>query len=284
MQKIKEWLISNILNILIIIVPAITASVPIIVGYVSNSLSYLSIILIIILMIFSGTLIIKTIWNITSYKSYKYPWFKIRNNYNYVVIEKKIKYRRTSNDVLQYSRYMNIKACSNRISYVFDKYIWTGNMPDKIKIEPLKGIINIENKSRIGIWRYFMIELDNHINKGETKELEYKWPDIDSCSKSSPFFSVSTDDPTKKIILSLELGEEYANQEIICEEFRAIDADYPISVKREKLDEKGIYEWKIEKHRIKRFRQYRIRWSWTRGQQAAEMIQAVEMKRDTKIG
>lgn len=281
-QKIKKWFFDNILTILTIMFPIITSTLPIVIGFVSNSLSLLSICLIIFIILFSVMFFIKTIWNIVSYKSYHYPWLKIRNNYNYEIIEKKIKYKRTSNDILKYSRYMNIKANSNRISYIFDKYIWTGDISDTIKIESIKGIGNIENKSRIGIWRYFMVELDNHINKGETKELEYKWPDINSCSKSSPFFSISTDDPTKKIVLSLELGEEYANQEIICEEFRAIDADFPINTKTEKLDEKGIFEWKIEKHKIKRFRQYRIRWSWKAGQSPAEMEQAVGIKEESE--
>ena len=272
LQKVKDWLINNILTILTIIFPIITATLPIIIGFISNSMNLLSITLITFIIIFSIIMIIKNIWNITSYKSYHYPWLKIRNNYNYEVIEKKITYKRTANDVLQYSRYMNIKACSNRVNYVFDKYIWTGNNTDVLKIELSKGIINIENKSRIGIWRYFMMELDNHINKGETKELAYKWPNINCCSKSSPFFSVSTDDPTKKIILSLELGEQYAGQEIVCEEFRAIEADFPIATETHHLNDKGIYEWEIKKPKIKRFRQYRIRWAWTVGQQAAEMI------------
>lgn len=270
-QKIKEWLINNILTILIIIFPIITTSLSILVGYIYKSLNWLNIVLIIIVILVSIVFIIKTIWNLISYKSYYYPWLKIRKNYNYEIIEKKIIYKRTSNDVLQYSRHMTIKSCSNRLSYIFDKYIWTGLQSKPIEITPLKGIINIESKSRIGIWRYFMIELDNHINNGATKELSYKWPEIECCSKSSPFFSVSTDDPTKKIVLSLELGEEYANQEIVCEEFRAIDADYPISIKRANLNDKGVYEWIIKKPKIKRFRQYRIRWSWTKGQRAAEM-------------
>lgn len=280
MRKIKDWLTDNILSLLTIIGPSMTAGLPAIIGYISKSFNPLSITLIIIIIIFSCAIIVKTIWNITSYKSYQYPWFKIRKNYNYEVIEKKIIYQRTPEDVLKYSRYMNIKACSNRITHVLDKYIWTGNMPNTIKITPSKGIMDIENKSRIGIWRYFTMELDNHINRGETKELEYTWPDINSCTNSSPFFSVSTDDPTKKIVLSLELGEDYAEQEIICEEFRAIDADFPINYRKEKLNQKGVYEWTIEKRKIKRFRQYRIRWSWIKGQQAAEMEQAVEMKQE----
>lgn len=280
MQKIKDWLINNILTILTIVVPGIVTCVPRIRRFISQKFDPLSIILIVIIVILVEIIIIKTIWNFTSYKSYRYPWLKIRNNYNYIVIEKRITYKRTINDVLQYSRYMNIKACSNRITHVFDKYIWTGKAPNGIKINPLNGIINIENMSRIGIWRYFMMELDNHMNRGDTKELEYRWPDIDCCSHSSPFFSVSTDDPTKKISLILELGEKYAGQEIICEEFRAIDADFPISVRKEKLGNNGNYEWTIEKHKIKRFRQYRIRWSWTVGQQAAEMEQAVKMEQE----
>lgn len=272
LQKIKEWILNNILTILTIVVPGVGSIYATIAGHISGKLTLLDFALILALLIILITLAIKTAWNKISFKSYRYPWLKIRTAYNYIVTEKTITYKRNANDILRFSRTMKIKCCSNRINYALDKYIWTGIQPNQVEIKPTEGIAHIREKSRIGIWRYIVLELDNHMGKGDKKTLSYEWPDIPQCSKSSPFFSTSTDEPTQKIFLKLELGEEYANQEIICEEFRAIESDYPIYTEKRNLDERGSYTWEISPYKIKRFRHYRIRWSWKKGQPAAEII------------
>lgn len=271
LQKIKELILNNLFSILTIIIPLIGSIVATIIGKIYGIITWYDFVLILVLLLLLILFGVKIAWNAISYKSYRYPWSKIRTAYNYIILEKKITYKRDNNDNLHYTRTMKIKSCSNRVNYAFDKYIWTGIQPTQVDIEPVVGVANIKEKSRIGIWHYFVLELNNHMGKGEEKVLSYKWPDIPLCSKSSPFFSTSTDEPTQKVILSLELGEDYANQEIICEEFRAIESDYPIYIKKETLDDRGSYTWEIPKYKVKRFRHYRIRWSWSKGQPAAEI-------------
>lgn len=269
-NAVKDWLLNNILAILSMI-PGLVGFLATIIGHALGMLTWLDFLLMLALLIIITLIVIRAVWNMVSYKSYHYPWSKIRTIYNYTVLEKKITYRRDSDDVLHYSRMMKIRCCSNRVDHAYDKYIWTGIQPAGIKIVPVRGIANIEDKSRIGIWHYFVIELSNHMGRGDEQEISYKWPDIPQCKKSLPFFSTSTDEPTQKLILSLELGDEYANQEIICEEFRAIEADYPINSMSAQLDDRGTYAWEIPRHKVKRFRYYRIRWSWNKGQPAAEI-------------
>lgn len=268
--KVKEWILNNILTI-IEILPGLIGICYTTIGDVAETLTEREFYLLLVLLIILVLVAIRAVWNVISYKSYYYPWLKIRTIYNYTVLEKKITYRRDSKDALHYSRTMKIKCCSNLVEYAYDKYIWTGIQPNDVKIIPVNGIAGIKDKSRIGIWHYFEMELNNHMRKGDEREISYKWPNIESCTKSSPFFSTSTDEPTKKIILSLELGEEYANQEIICEEFRAVESDYPMCIEKRKLDERGNYTWEIPWYKVKMFRHYRIRWSWCKGQPATKI-------------
>lgn len=271
-EKIKIWILNNLLSILKLVVPSIVSVGSIVACRILELLTWIEFFLLMALIIVFILIGVKMLWNSLSYKSYHYPWSKINTAYNYIVLEKNIVYKREKDDTLQYSREMIIQGCSNRVDYAYDKYIWTGVQANNIKIKPIKGIANIKHKSRIGIWNYFVMELNNHMEKGDVRELLYKWPDVQQCTKSSPFFSTSTDEPTKKIVLLLDLGEEYAEQEIVCEEFRAIESDYPIYVKRDRLDERGVYKWEIPSYKVKRFRHYRIRWSWNKGQPAAEIV------------
>lgn len=269
-QKIKDWLINNALTIFILVGPGVLGFITTIRAYIKGKLTVFDIIMIGLFFVIILALIAKAIWRRIDYRSYYYPWSKILTGYNYTVSRKEITYIRNKDDTLQFSRNMKIKCCNNRLGFILDKYIWTGENASSIKLNPINGITKIEYKNRIGIWNYYVLELSNHIKKGEEREISYKWMNICNCKSSSPFFSTSTDEPTKEIILVLELGEEYANQEIVCEEFRAIESDYPLSIRKDKLDEHGRYRWEISKHKAKRFRYYRIRWSWVKGQNAME--------------
>lgn len=238
-------------------------------GFLSKSMSVLDIIVVALLFCTYIILLCRTIWNKKSCKSYRYPRKFLRTSSNYEVLEKTISYSRSENDTLNYSRRMRIKCLSNRLVSILDKYIWTGSAGNTFTIKKVEGVSKIKNESRIGIWQYFEIELQNHMMKNDERVVAYRWPEIPNCSNSSPFFSVSTDEPTKKLSLKLNLGKKYANQKIICEEFRAIESDFCISSKEEKLDDNGSFNWIIPN--VKRFRHYRIRWSWEIGKPAAEI-------------
>lgn len=274
MESVKEWLKNNALS-LFLGLPTIGSGIATIKAYIekqtiSNWDVLLGGALFITLLILLG----KAIWTSVSYRSYHYPWLKIRTMYNYKVLKREIVYERTDTDVLNYRRYLTIQSYANRLESVSDKYIWTGPQGGALGITPdvndagEKTIKKITHKRRIGIWNYFNMELRNHMTKGEKQTLAYKWPQIANCKDSSAFFSGSTDEVTKALILRLSLGKEYANQQIICEEFRAIESDYKISSVVHNLDGQGNYTWTPK---VKRFRYYRIRWSWEVGQPATEI-------------
>ena len=142
---------------------------------------------------------------------------------------------------------------------IIDKYIWTGKSEAKLPYA-VKGIRTIEPDNIIGVWNYFRIIFEDRILKGDCKTIEYAWPTISNCTSSSPFFSSSTDEPTKHLKLILDMGQKYANLPIVLEEARAVESDFEISAQAANLDEHGRYTWDVP--RVKRFRHYRIRWSW----------------------
>lgn len=265
-KKIREWFINNALTLLTIVLPALTGIGATVKAYLSQAMSPFVVILISALIIILFSLLGKAIWDAKSYKAYRYPWSKIRMSYDYEVIEKKVSYDRVNGDNLEYKRTMKIKCVANHLDGLLDKYIWTGGQTSIKAITPKKGIADIKEIQRIGIWTYISIRLQNSLSKGGEAVVEYEWPIMPNCHNSSPFFSASTDEPTKLLTLSLSLGREYAHQQIICEEFRAIESDYPISSIECQLDDRGQYTWEVS--HVKRFRYYRIRWSWSAGQPA----------------
>ncbi len=256
--KIKDWIYNNILSILPLLPPFVSYVVSVIKKGKGYGLTWLEIALLVILTVETVVIVAVKVWNRVSYRSHYYPRSKIKSNYE--LLEKSTYYQMNENNELVFSRTMIIKSNIDNLRTIFDKFIWTGTAEAKIPT-PKTHIQEIKPSNRIGIWRYFEIVLDSPISKGEEIEIHYEWPVIKDCKSSSPFFSTSTDEPTKKVVLALKLGRKYSKREIILEEYRAIESDNPISKKRVKLDHCGDYTWKIDKP--KRFRYYRVRWEWS---------------------
>lgn len=259
LEKIKAFLKNRALDI-ILGIPTIAAMISAIKKKVTTTtLSSLEVVLVIMIFTVFIVFIGYRLWSEKSYKSYSYPKKKI--NPTYIINKKLITYNRTADDKLHYSRELEIEALAY-LDCLIDKYIWTGKSSVK-KLIPTKNIREINSENVIGVWKYFRIVLDKPILKNQSDIISYSWPEIQNCSSSSPFVSSNTDNPTKELVMKVSLGEEYANRKLYLEEFRAIESDFPLSCQTVEFDEHGSYEWKVnETFGIKRFRYYRMRWSW----------------------
>ena len=135
----------------------------------------LEIILLVLIIFESVVVFAKFLWNKISYKSYVYPRSRIVSNYT--VLEKEISYKVNNKGELSFSRKIAIKSNINNLESIFDKFIWTGS---SAAAAPKGGrnIRTIDEQSIIGIWRYIRITLDDHLAKGEEREIFYAWPKI----------------------------------------------------------------------------------------------------------
>lgn len=261
MKKVFEWLINNIFAVVDLLIVVGTALYAIVSKSVYlHIFSVLEIVLMVIIFVQFIIYVAILIRNMTSYKAYHYPWLKIRAHYDY--LKKVVIYQRDENDILHFKREAEIKA-NGDVHMVLDKFIWTGKSEATI---PMKGrnVQEIrEQKERKGVWKFFDIVLNKQLRKGKTLDISYDWVPIKDCSTSSPFVSQSTEEPTAYLKFEIDLGAEYANKEIILEEYRAIDSNAPLNeIEGEKFDHNGRYVWEIKKP--KRFRYYIARWEWNK--------------------
>ncbi len=197
------------------------------------------------------------IWLIIVRNYYGYPDACRKTQYK--TLSKYIEYHRHHDDSLSVSRTINIESNVNGLDRIKDRYLWTGESDAAL---PKRGqnVSSIHSEESIGIWRYFSINFNQTLNKGNALRIGYKWNKIPNCKTSSPFVSTDTEYETKNIIFDIKLGKEYANRDVILEEFRSIESEVPILSSRCRLDEEGHYRWEI--NRPIRYRYYRVRWSW----------------------
>ncbi len=227
---------------------------------------WLSIIFAVIIIIQLALFVSYNIWKRKSYKSYYYP--KERIPYKYSVNDMCISYELKSApgvsedsdpDTLYLSRTVNVTSTLGDLDRISDKYLWTGRSEAKLP----EGKNNVRDVSHLrgkpGVWKYFEVNFNRKIEKGQSIDLEYAWPPIENCKTSSAFISTITDVPTKKLTFKIDLGTKYARKPVHFEERRSIDGDNMLSCHEYTLDDCGKIEIPIYP---KRFRYFIVFWEW----------------------
>jgi len=269
-NKFIDWVINNVPTIILAIISIAGGSyggyqlkMPIVQQNLLDVVLFISIIAIAIVFW------LYILWRNISCHSYYYP--KTRIKPDYIVLEKKIVYS-IQNQELHYARTIKIKSCVDYLMGISDKFLWTGtNAPAIPTIRNGGG--RITESDLIGVWRYFEMKFTTPLRKGkESIDIRYDWAPLNDYRSSSPFTSVSTSEPTKKIVIEVKLGAEYADKDLIIEEFQAIEGTKAIDEKICKFDGDGCYKW--EERHPKRFRCYRVRWNWN-AEEAIPLVQSI---------
>ncbi len=202
------------------------------------------------------------IWMLIARNYYGYPTACRKSLYK--TRSKVINYQRRKDYSLCVSRAIEVESNVNGLDRIKDRYLWTGKsdagMPRKGK-----NVISIHEEESIGIWKYFSVNFNQILSKGDKMCVSYKWPRLEHCESSSPFVSTDTEYETDHIVFNINLGKEYANHELILESFRSIESECPISSKSTHFDDEGCFSWEIPKPR--RYRYFRARWNWALSEQ-----------------
>jgi hypothetical protein len=254
--SIRSFIVNNAVGIITLLFSLVGAAGVFLLGLLAQ-LTILEIILLCLIIAIMIPLASYLIWRRRSCYSYYYPRAKIKPDY--IVNERKISYSVTA-DGLHYSRKLTVRSCRNYLNKIIDKFIWTGANQPGIPTAG-KNVESVNGSDLIGVWRYFEITLSTPLTKkAKSLEFSYEWPIMSDYQSSSPFASVSTGEPTKKIIVEVRLGDKYAEKNLVLEEFQALEGLLPIDCSSAQFDEHGCYTWEIK--RPQRFRYYRIRWNW----------------------
>ena len=257
MNKVLDIFKTIILNILATLIITIVSSIW---SKLELNLFWLCVFLVIITIIQSFVQLILALWKKFSFRAYNYRGKDIK--YDYIILNYKIN-KIENGKMLDYklecSRELIIQSNKKNLDRILDKYLWTGKNPASIPEtgKNIQSIMPLAKKP--GIWNFYEILFYKRIDKKEQINIAYKWPEIKDCKSSSPFVSMPTEVPTKKLTFNIDLGSEYANQKLILEEYRSIDSDIVLSKNEYRMDENGKCTIEIYP---KRFRYHIVSWNW----------------------
>ncbi len=255
MKKFKDWLSNNFLSIISLFSGLLGSALLAVWKALSLVISTLDWILISILLAESIFFIVFAVWRKCSYKSYHYPRSKIKPTH--IVENHEIFYKVTANNQLDYSVRQQIECCSDKISNIPYKFIWTGK--SKANLPKNQRDYNFIKSPHKGAWTYYEASLVDCLLKGQKKEIIREFDLIDDCTSSKAYVSVNTDTPIKKIKFNIDLGDFVDGAFAKFQEYRSNEGDYPLSSQDVPI-ENGKIEFEVPNPQ--RFRYYRISWNW----------------------
>ncbi|GIH09920.1 hypothetical protein Rhe02_79870 [Rhizocola hellebori] len=202
-------------------------------------------------------LMLRRVTDVPPIYNYLYPDIE----FPYEVLSRKITYHLRDGE-LHYSRTIRVLALRDGQSGYLDRFLWTG--PEQVM--PLvkgHGVNGITAYDKVGVFRYYRVEFNRALRRGEEYEFEVIWPPVDHWAKSRPFVSTSTDEPTHQLIFDLLLPpgtcrDGHAEGEVM----RATESVLPLQpVEVLPIADDGRVVWTIDEPKL--YHHYRLRWFWS---------------------
>lgn len=188
-------------------------------------------------------------------RSYRYAWYP-KVGHHFLILNKTIGYNVLDDGKLHFFRRMKIRALSDNVTSVLDKYVWTGGSNQLPS--PGFGVSRVEEDLNASIWRYYRTILPRTLRKGETHEFQVDWY-LDGWRNSQPFFSTSTEEPTKELTFDFLVPKDAISQQgVYFETMRGIESFYPFQAESMKVVHGGL----VHTFKPKLYRHYRLRWAW----------------------
>jgi hypothetical protein len=179
-----------------------------------------------------------------------------RLDFDFELLEREITYQYLDSVHMIYKRRSLLKALRDGLSVYHDKYHWTGE--GKVVIRSNVREHMFRETIRKNIWQFYEILFDRTLSKGEKIEAEIIWSLEDTSRRAVPFFSADIEEPTRRLIMNLELSPDLGVRQATREVSSGIGASKPFSSESVGFDRDGKTSWVVEKPRL--FHHYEIKW------------------------
>jgi hypothetical protein len=197
---------------------------------------------------------------------YRYDYPKV--TFRYEILLRSCTYRITSDNTLQYSKRIRLRALQNQLDDYVDKVNWSGG-----DIALPQGDTNVYGISpvtdRVGMWTFYRVHFGRTLAKGEEIEFELTWRPIENWMRSRPFVAMSTDEPTHQLEFHIQIppralvkpsGGDKAGARVVFEHLRAVESLIPFKSEESAFDDNGHFARVIKRPML--YRYFKVRWFW----------------------
>jgi hypothetical protein len=176
--------------------------------------------------------------------------------FDFLIKEKRVTYKRAASGEIDYRKWCRLKALKSGLDTYRDKYHWTGTDGS----EPCANIRGqqVYTTIRKNVWQFYEVRLQKTLDKGEEIDVEVVWSLDDKDRVAVPFISATVEEPTEKLVLSVELPKDLSITEVVYERASGIGARKPIKSEILKLDADGRVSHPVPSPQL--LHHYEIRW------------------------
>ncbi|MEW1707333.1 hypothetical protein AB0230_08835 [Microbacterium sp. NPDC089190] len=200
-----------------------------------------------------------------SYVSYPEVKFATR------VIKKHYTYAIGADNLMRFTRTLELEALSDNVDRYTDKFMWTGGESDIPR--PGEGVVETRRLIKAGIWTYYDSMFDRVLRQGERITITTYWPPLANWAQSNPFVSTSAEEKTDLIEFTVRIPAYVrAGNRVIMEEMRSIESPYPFKTHPDLSFQDDEFHVSIKPEP---YRHYRVRWSWRGADQVVTIAEAV---------
>lgn len=176
---------------------------------------------------------------------------------DFEILELEIIYNHLSKTRMTYTKRKKLRALRNGLDRYIDRYRWTGMGNVQLKSN-VKGqrIVEEERKS---VWQFYAIRFNRNPSRGQEIPTEVFWELEDLQNAAVPFLSATMEEPTRKLILKVQLPANDNVEEVVMEVLPFMGAKTPFSSDTKKI-EHNEYTWTVENPKL--LYHYEMRWEW----------------------
>lgn len=172
--------------------------------------------------------------------------FYLKNDFDYVFLEKKLIYEYTSPERITYTKKYKIKLRKSTDRFL-DKFNWTGSCAPTItcfdkNLKKLELILTTRRDS----FQQFEVHFGKIFKKGEIIDLVLIFVLTDKDHKAASSLSTTVVDPTKKLTLEIRIDKEYRTNYAIYEMFPTTDSRLTLETKKYEFPDNNSIEIEID--------------------------------------
>ena len=154
--------------------------------------------------------------------------FYLDTDFDYIFLEKKLTYEYNTPEDITYTKKYKILLRKSTDRF-HDKYNWTGD--NNTVINSSDPHHKIFHTTRRDSYQQFEVCFGKKFKKGEIIDLTLIFKLTDKEMKSSPSFSTTIVEPTKKLTLTIKINKKYRTASVIYEKFPSTDSRLALETK-----------------------------------------------------
>ncbi len=184
-----------------------------------------------------------------------YPERVPRSQFDYLILEKRIRLQVVDEHHKLYRKIVRLKALRQGLNRYEDRYQFSGD--GDIKIASKQTDQQVVELPWQDLWAYYEIRFNRTLNRGDIIETDVLFDIKDQRRPMNPYINADIAEPTKLLIMEVEIPDRLGVREMVQETCSTVGAKRPKKTSTDEMRH-GECTWTIRRPRL--LHSYKMKW------------------------